>query len=66
MQDLSRNMDALIVETVARARAAGLDSLSASRRAAQAVRIVRPDLTPDEAWALVELSAISADAHYAA
>jgi hypothetical protein len=46
----------LIDEALARAKAGGLDRISATRRAAQAVRAVRPDLTPDEAYSLVELS----------
>jgi hypothetical protein len=46
----------LIDEALARASAGGLDRVSAARRAAQAVRAARPDLTPDEAYSLVELS----------
>jgi hypothetical protein len=46
----------LIDDALARASAGGLDHVSATRRAAQAVRAARPDLTPDEAYSLVELS----------
>jgi hypothetical protein len=46
----------LIEDAMARARAAGLDRVAAVRRAVQAVRAVRPDLTPDEAYTVVELA----------
>jgi hypothetical protein len=46
----------LIDDALARAKASGLDRVSATRRAAHAVRAARPDLTPDEAYSLVELS----------
>jgi hypothetical protein len=50
------DLDGLIDDALMRARAAGLDRISAIRRAAQAVRAARPDLTPDEAYSLVEMS----------
>jgi len=53
--DLS-DLSGLIDEALARAKAGGLDRISATRRAAQAVRAARPDLTPDEAYSLVELA----------
>jgi hypothetical protein len=46
----------LIDEALMRAQAAGLDRIGATRRAAQLVRSARPDLTPDEAYSLVELT----------
>lgn len=46
----------LIDDALARAGAGGVDRVGAVRRAAQAVRAARPDLTPDEAYSLVELS----------
>jgi hypothetical protein len=45
----------LVSETVTRSRAAGLDAPTATRQAVRLVRAARPDLTPDEAWAAVEL-----------
>lgn len=63
---LSPDMDTLIAEALAHARSAGLDSLTASRRAVAALRRVRPDLTPDEAWSLVELSGVDLDSLRAA
>lgn len=56
MGALPKDLDRLIRDAVSQARASGLDSTGAARRAAQAVRAARPDLTPDEAWSLVELS----------
>lgn len=52
MTDLSR----LIHDEISGARAAGLDAIAAARQAVVAVRAARPDLTPDEARSLVELS----------
>ena len=46
----------LIEDALSRASAAGLDHISATRRVAQIVRAARPDLTPDEAYSLVELA----------
>jgi hypothetical protein len=50
------DLDDVIRDAIARARALGLDPASAARRAAHAVRATRPDLTPDEARSLVEIS----------
>jgi hypothetical protein len=47
------DLDDVISDAVTRARALGFDPASAARRA---VRSARPDLTPDEAHALVEIS----------
>ena len=60
------DLSGLIDEALARAAAAGLDRISATRRAAQAVRAARPDLTPDEAYSLVELSSPVRERSYAA
>ncbi|HEX6977729.1 MAG TPA: hypothetical protein VF342_00385 [Alphaproteobacteria bacterium] len=57
MTNSPAHLDRLVSDVLERSRAAGLDSPTAARRAVQAVRAVRPDLTPDEAWALVELLA---------
>jgi hypothetical protein len=56
----------LIEDALTRARAAGLDRISANRRAAQIVRAARPDLTPDEAYSLVELAGTPRRPSYAA
>jgi hypothetical protein len=50
------DLGGLIEDALTRASAAGLDWISATRRAAQIVRAARPDLTPDEAYSLVELT----------
>ena len=50
------DLGGLIEDALTRASAAGLDRISANRRAAQMVRAARPDLTPDEAYSLVELT----------
>lgn len=56
----------LIEDALTRARAAGLDRISATRRVAQIVRAARPDLTPDEAYSLVELTGSPRPRSYAA
>jgi hypothetical protein len=60
------DLSGLIDDALTRARASGLDRVSATRRAAQVVRAARPDLTPDEAYSLVELSGPSRSRSYAA
>lgn len=60
------DLGGLIDDAMTRARASGLDRVSATRRAAQAVRAARPDLTPDEAYSLVELSGPSRRSSHAA
>jgi hypothetical protein len=57
MGSYDTDLDGVVRDAIARARALGLDAASAARRAAQAVRTARSDLTPDEARALVEISA---------
>lgn len=47
------DLDDVIRDAVSRAKALGFDPSSAARRA---VRRARPDLTPDEAHSLVEIS----------
>lgn len=44
----------VIVSALAQAQGAGLDAPAARRRAARVIRTVRPDLSPDEAWMLIE------------
>jgi hypothetical protein len=56
MASVQDGLEILIWESTARARAAGLDATAAAHRAMQAVRTARPDLTPDEARAFVELA----------
>jgi hypothetical protein len=56
MASAQDGLDLLVWESMARSRAAGLDAAAAAQRAMQAVRTERPDLTPDEARALVELA----------
>lgn len=51
------DLGGLIDDALTRAQASGLDRVSAARRAVLAVRAARPDLTPDEAYTLVELAA---------
>jgi hypothetical protein len=60
------DLGGLIDEALTRARASGLDRIAAIRRAAQVVRAARPDLTPDEAYSLVELSGPAPRRSYAA
>jgi hypothetical protein len=60
------DLDGLIDDALMRARAAGLDRVSATRRVAQVVRAARPDLTPDEAYSLVELAGPSRQRSFAA
>ena len=60
------DLGGLIDDAMARAMAGGLDRISATRRAAQAVRAARPDLTPDEAHSLVELFSPARHRSYAA
>ena len=55
MERIPPDLSYLVSESVTRSRDAGLDSLSATRNAVRLVRWARPDLTPDEAWAAVEL-----------
>jgi len=57
LQPIPPGLRSLIDDALDRARATGVDSITATRRAVQAVLAARPDLTPDEAWALVELAA---------
>lgn len=66
MDATPRDLDNLVQESITRARAAGLDTLAAARNAAQAVRRARPDLTPDEAHALVDLLSPTPDDRRAA
>jgi hypothetical protein len=56
MASVQDGLETLVWESTAQARAAGLDATAAAQRAMQAVRTARPDLTPDEARALVELA----------
>jgi hypothetical protein len=60
------DLSGLIDDGLTRARASGLDRVSATRRVAQVVRAARPDLTPDEAYALVELAGPARRRSYAA
>jgi hypothetical protein len=55
MANAQDGLDILVWNSIARARAAGLDARATAQWAMQAVRTERPDLTPDEARALVEL-----------
>lgn len=57
LQPIPPGLQSLIDDALDRARATGVDSITTTRRAVQAVLAARPDLTPDEAWALVELAA---------
>jgi hypothetical protein len=60
------DLGGLIEDALSRASAAGLDHISATRRAAQVVRAARPDLTPDEAYSLVELAGTARRRSFAA
>jgi hypothetical protein len=51
------DLGGLIDDALTRAQASGLDRVGAARRAVLAVCAARPDLTPDEAYTLVELAA---------